>query len=591
MEMRDWQKRTYADFVAAVADRQRVFSFEATMGAGKTFLAAKIAKHMLDDQGFDFVIFVAPWDEVRGNEYSGAISDMDKQGLRTSPRLFAQGKRVVSQPTPHKVVFVIMYQSTCNAEVIELLEAWKSRGCKFGLIFDEVHHTSAEGGQWGQYAEMMHEAATMTVTMSGTYFRSDGHRIRFLDYGDNGRPRLSSPGYTYAEAVADKVVRAVTFRYEDPTLECFHEKKGDETHLLSTIESGRRLHVAKREVLRPDGECVRALVREAHAYMCDLRQKYPDAGLLISCQPSSGRDEERYVHQVTQLVRNLTREEVIEVVSSDPNAAGKLERFRNGTIPYLVSINKISEGVNIPRLRAAMLLRYMESEMQFRQIVGRTVRSTDDDDGTAACIFMPKFASMYAFAMNMYNESLEGIRNLRCDACGEYPCECPCVSCGSNPCECGRGSDSQSSEPARFEILDVVPQGGGGSLGADDVYEQSIAMAKVIKQKFIQHRHSNAVQLAHVLQEGIAMSGSASAVADEPRVGPLAEHNRIQRKVARLMGTVTARFFGGDYSKAWSALFRARYGIDWKEARLLWPNEKLREFEKYLEKVVREGHT
>lgn len=591
MEMRDWQKRTFKDFIAAVADKERVFSFEATMGAGKTFLAAKIAKHMIDEQGFSFVVFVAPWDEVRGNEYCGAISDMDKQGLRTSTRLFSQGKRVVSQPTPDKIVFVIMYQSICNSEVIELLDTWKARGCRFGLILDEVHHTSAEGGQWGQHAEMIHDAAAMTVTMSGTYFRSDGHKIRFLKYSEDGRPLLSSPGYTYAEAVADKVVRAATFRFQDPTLECFHEKKGDETHLLSTIEGGRRLQIAKREVLRPDGECVRALIRESHAYMCDLRHKYPDAGLLISCQPSSGRDEERYVHQITQMVRNLTREEVVEVVSSDPNAAGKLERFRNSAIPFLVSINKISEGVNVPRLRAALLLRSMDSEMQFRQIVGRTVRSTEDDDGTAACIFMPKFAAMYAFAMNMYNESLEGIRELRCAECGSYPCGCPCVECGSNPCECRREAESQVSDQPRFEVLDVVPQGGGGSLGADDVYEQSISLAKAIKQKFIQHRHSNAVQLAHVLQEGIAMSGSACMVADESAGGPLAEHNRIQRKVARLMGTVTSRFFGGDYAKAWTALFRARYGVDWKEARLLWSNEKLREFEQYLEQVVREGHT
>lgn len=585
VEWRDWQLKLFDDFERSIERNESRFSFEACTGAGKTIAAVELARRCLDVLNHDFVVMVVPLTDIQGDEFNGAIQDFDKFGIRTSNRLFIQGKRIVAQPSPNRIAYVITYQSLCNNDVVELLETWKQRGCRFTLIFDEIHHTSERGGKWGEFAEICEEKADLMIAMSGTYYRTDGHKIRFLDYDDNGRPKLSSPGYQYATAVADGVCRPVTFRYQNPDIKFFDERDGEGTQLLSEMTSAKELQHAKKEVLRHDGEVVRQMILDAHAYTMDLRRKFSDAGCLFSCQPSSGRDEERYVHRITSLVKHLTGEEVIEVVSSDKAAAGKLQRFKDGSAPYLVAINKISEGVNIPRLRAAVMLRYIESEMVFRQLAGRTVRMTDDEDGTAACIFLPKFPSMYKLALNMYNESLAGIREFECKICGMYPCICPCVVCGENPCVCDRPPPPPPGP--RFEVLDATPQAGGGSVGEDDVYEKSINIANQLKKTFIQHRHLNPVQLGHALQAGFAMTGDSPALILNDS-GPCAELSRIKRKISRLMSTVTTRFFAGNYGKAWNVLFRNRYGTDWKQAQITWSNDRMREFESYLETIIKD---
>lgn len=587
IEWREWQIETFENWEKSIQRNENVFSFEACTGAGKTLVAVEIARRCLDSLGHDFVVMVVPLTDIQGDEFNGAIKDFDRFGIRTSDRLFVQGKRIVSQPTPQRMAYVVTYQSICNNDVVELFDTWKQRGCKFALFFDEVHHTSERGGAWGEFAEICQEKADLTVTMSGTYFRTDGHKIRFLDYDDNGRPKLSCPGYQYSTAVADGVCRPVTFRYQDPDVKCYDERNGESTKLLSGMQPGQELQRAKKEVLRHDGEVVRQLTLDVHQYMMDLRQKFGNAGCLFSCQPSGGRDEERYVHRITSLVKHLTGEEVIEVVSSDRSAAGKLERFKNGSAPYLVAINKISEGVDIPRLRATVMLRYIESEMIFRQLVGRNVRMTDEEDGTAACIFLPKFDSMYRLALNMHNESLTGIRDFECKRCGMYPCICPCVVCGQNPCVCERPPPPPPPE-TRFEVLDAIPQAGGGSVGEDDVFEKSISIAETLKKTFIQHRHLNPVQLGHALQAGFELSGEGSS-STVSQAGPCAELGKIKRKISRLMGTVTTRFFGGNYGKAWNVLFRNRYGTDWRQAQITWTNERMREFEGFLETIIKEG--
>jgi hypothetical protein len=338
-------------------------------------------------------------------------------------------------------------------------------------------------------------------------------------------------------------------------------------------------------VLHPGGENIRKIVTDVHEYMNKLRAKFPDAAVLFSCQPSrgSGAEETRYVHQIADVIKSITREPVTTVVSSDASSSGKLERFRRGEEPYLVAINKVSEGVDIPRIRGVALCRYMESEMQFRQIVGRALRYTDCEDGTAAMVWMPKFSQMYAFALNMYKESLEGIRDLLCPACGEYPCVCPCNACGKNPCECVPSLLPETTLP-RFEVLDAVPEAGGGSVGDDEVREHFIQVAREITAQHIAHRHMNEVQLGHALQ-----CANGHGVESEPRVSPLAELADARHKVHFLMGRVVDRFFGGDWARAWAVLFRSRYGIDFKEAAITWSPPQILGFADVLKGILKEG--
>jgi superfamily II DNA or RNA helicase len=584
VQNRKWQDRHFQAFLEVVGKGKKVFSLEATMGAGKSHMAAMLGTEMIDNHGHDFVLVVVPWDSIRGNEFSGMMKAFDFGCDHVRDSLFLSGNRV-HQPLPRRTAFVVTYQAVCNQSVVDLLREWKKKKAKFTVIFDEVHHTSTNGGQWGEYAAAIHDLADMTVTMSGTYFRTDGQKIRFLEYDDNGRPVLSCAGYTYSEAVADEVCRPVTFRYVDPVCRCHDKKKGDESHTLSAVDSNdRRFGAIRAEVLDPQGECVRELISQSHGFMDGIRRKFPDAGFLFTCPPGVS-NEDRYVHQITAKVREITREDVVEVVSSDRDAAGKLEYFRRGTVPYLVAINKVSEGVDIPRLRGVGMLRYTDSEMLFRQVVGRALRMTDHEDGTAAGVFMPKFRRMYEFAVNMYGEAMTGIRDLQCPQCGQYPCVCPCLACHESPCVCPP-RNCLPPDSNEFSVLDVEVQAGGGSVGNDDVLEASIALAERVKADHISHRHNNVVQLAHAIQVARAMSSEA---AGGGKVGGMARLEQLNRRVHWLMNRIVPRYFGGSFDAAWVAVLHKRHNTDWKTAKVTWSNQQIEGFVLELETILKEG--
>ena len=56
----------------------------------------------------------------------------------------------------------------------------------------------------------------------------------------------------------------------------------------------------------------------------------------------------------------------------------KIDAFEAGTDRWLISINMISEGVDIPRLRVISYLTNITSEVYFHQVVGRALRGEGD---------------------------------------------------------------------------------------------------------------------------------------------------------------------------------------------------------------------
>ncbi|HHG0681773.1 TPA: DEAD/DEAH box helicase, partial [Enterobacter cloacae] len=62
------------------------------------------------------------------------------------------------------------------------------------------------------------------------------------------------------------------------------------------------------------------------------------------------------------------------VTYHDKQAISKIDRFRNGTTEWIVSVGMISEGTDIPRQQVWYHLSTVKTELYFRQILGRIVR-------------------------------------------------------------------------------------------------------------------------------------------------------------------------------------------------------------------------
>jgi superfamily II DNA or RNA helicase len=70
----------------------------------------------------------------------------------------------------------------------------------------------------------------------------------------------------------------------------------------------------------------------------------------------------------------------------------------------LVSVAMISEGVDIKRLRILVYLPYAQTELAFRQAMGRVVRSLGDDDYSRAYVVMPTHRILEEYARRVERE-------------------------------------------------------------------------------------------------------------------------------------------------------------------------------------------
>jgi len=71
---------------------------------------------------------------------------------------------------------------------------------------------------------------------------------------------------------------------------------------------------------------------------------------------------------------------------------------------WLVSVAMISEGVDIKRLRILIYLPYAQTELAFRQAMGRVVRSLGDDDYSRAYVVMPTHRVLEEWARRVERE-------------------------------------------------------------------------------------------------------------------------------------------------------------------------------------------
>src|SRR3546814_18406057 len=55
-----------------------------------------------------------------------------------------------------------------------------------------------------------------------------------------------------------------------------------------------------------------------------------------------------------------------------------LDKYGNGELDMIVSVKMIDEGLDVPATRAVLILRESTSEVEYMQMVGRTIRMGSD---------------------------------------------------------------------------------------------------------------------------------------------------------------------------------------------------------------------
>jgi superfamily II DNA or RNA helicase len=265
------------------------------------------------------------------------------------------------------------------------------------VIADEAHHLG-EDLAWGDSFSEAFLPASRWLLLSGTPFRSDATAIPGVNYDANG---LAEPdiSYTYADAVADRVCRPVVFVTYDGTLSW---RSGDDViessfdTVLSSREASRRYRTAISTDL-PDG--LPRILGEADVRLRRLRESgHPDAGGLVVAADSE------HARRIAAVLREVTGRPPLVILHQDTKAASKLAEFTRSSEPWIVAVNMVSEGVDIPRLRVGVYATAAKTPLIFRQIVGRFVRTIGGRDPEPSWLYIPADAVLREHASNVEQE-------------------------------------------------------------------------------------------------------------------------------------------------------------------------------------------
>ena len=352
--LREWQRRALE---AVCAHQSADFLAMATPAAGKTRFALRVAHQFLETQAVSRILVICPTSHLRA-QWSDAAG---KIGLQLDPAL--TNEQAVEASDYHGAV--VTYQQVCLAPEI-FQRACRSK--KTLVILDELHH-AGDGKNWGKALRAAFEPAVFRLILSGTPFRSDNNPIPFIRY-EHGESRADF-AYSYSEAIQDGVCRPIVFPSYEGELTWFSEGREHTATFEDGLKADRQRERLKTALLQESW--LGQVIKDAHTQLTQLRkEEQADAGGLIV---SMDQDHARWV---ADLVGRITGSKAVVAVSDDSTASGAIEEFsHHKTQQWLVAVNMVSEGVDIPRLRVGVYGTNVLTEMYFRQVVGRFVRMQD----------------------------------------------------------------------------------------------------------------------------------------------------------------------------------------------------------------------
>jgi superfamily II DNA or RNA helicase len=377
--LRDWQARA----LEAMADwSEGSFLISAAPGAGKTIPALVFAAQELRAGRIKRVAVVCPTSPLT-RQWARAAARIGLHLLPDAPSLRPPGDfQGVALTYARVAVGAAEYARTCSPGTL--------------VIADEAHHLG-EDLAWGAGFKMAFGGARRWMLLSGTPFRSDNAAIPGVVY--NGGECVPDISYGYAAAVRDGVCRPVTFVPYDGTLQW---QSGDDVietsfdEVLTTKEAGRRYRTAISTEL-PDG--LPRILRAAHQRLIDVRNAgHLDAGgLVVTADSEHARAVAKALHGITGIMPTI-------VLHTEAGAHRKLDAFRKSADPWIVAVNMVSEGVDIPRLRVGVYATVAKTPMIFRQIVGRFVRVIAGRPAEQSFVFLPADRTLRALAADIETE-------------------------------------------------------------------------------------------------------------------------------------------------------------------------------------------
>ncbi|EGQ8027516.1 TPA: diguanylate cyclase [Vibrio vulnificus] len=378
--LRRWQSECINLALETYLGGKQHFLTQATPGAGKTFMAASLSKEMFDSKLIDFVVCFSP---------SKSVADSIQRSF----------SRVLSCTFDGKIGTVgcsITYQSLRHLSPKFWVTLSRYRVL---CIFDEIHHCSGDSetnaNAWGNsILTDVQSAARYTLALTGTPWRSNLTPVTLASYTNPEGQIVCDYQYSLAQAIKDRVCR----RPKIVLVDCHHsvvsspETKDSYRSMSELIEKGK---VSYSMIIQND-DALAHILSEAVSRLQKIRSANKKAGGLIV---ASSVEHARYIDSI---LREDFNQSTSIVTYREQNAQDLINQFRISSTEWIVSVGMVSEGTDIPRLQVCCHLSNVKTELYFRQILGRILRTTTCTN---------QEAWFYTFAEPSLNRFAEEIEN------------------------------------------------------------------------------------------------------------------------------------------------------------------------------------
>jgi superfamily II DNA or RNA helicase len=378
--LRAWQRQAL-DRLAGWQDGP--FLISAAPGAGKTRPALELARDLLARRLARRIVVLCPTTPLT-RQWAAAAATLGVQLAPDAPS---------AEPPRDFDGVAVTY-----ARVASDPGGWAASVASDTLVVvDEAHHLG-EDLAWGLGFRRAFAPARRWLLLSGTPFRSDATPIPGVRYDADGVV-VPDVSYTYADAVAEGICRPVAFVTFDGSLSW---RSGDDViessfeTVLTAREASRRYRTAISTEL-PDG--LPRILKEADAKLRALRAGgHRDAGALAVAADAS------HARKIAKLIGEATGRTPVVVLHTEARAAQKLADFRGSREPWIIAVNMVSEGVDIPRLRVGVYATAAKTPLIFRQIVGRFVRTTPGTPAEPSWLYLPADQALRGHAAEVESE-------------------------------------------------------------------------------------------------------------------------------------------------------------------------------------------
>jgi type I restriction enzyme R subunit len=446
---------------AIAENRQRILLTLAT-GTGKTFIAFQIAwklyqsrwnlsregtrrprilfladRNLLADQAYnafsafpeDALVRIAP-DEIRkkgkvpknGSLFFTIFQTFMTSGSNEGNQILPV-KPAASSPLGYPLAENDYAPTAMVAEARGVYSAYPSDFFDF-IVIDECHRGGAnDESNWRDILEFFAPAVQLGLT--ATPKRKDNVDT-YAYFGE--------PVYTYSlkEGINDGFLTPFRVKQISTTLDEY-VFTSDDFVVEGEIEAGKRYEE------KDFNRLIEIREREKKRVEIFLSQIKPNEKTLVFC---ANQAHALLVRDLINQLKTSKDPNYCHRVTADDGAIGenRLREFQNNekSIPTILTTSqKLSTGVDARNVRNIVLMRPINSMIEFKQIIGRGTRLFDGKD----------YFTIYDFVkahQHFLDSEWDGepVEPERCQKCEQYPCVCespppkPCEKCGQAPCQC-----------------------------------------------------------------------------------------------------------------------------------------------------------